>query len=102
MSIALPYKGLDHAQLVRHKAKQQADTVSHRQTSQFKFSRVRDKVSNLIAINVKSCVDYREKTKQAAPAKNSAARMTYMTSTKTCIGTPTTAVENLLPRDLAQ
>ena len=37
---------------------------------------------------------YREKTKQAALAKNSAARMTYMTSTKTCIGTPTTAVEN--------
>ena len=42
-----------------------------------------------------------EKTKQAALAKDSAARMTYVTSTKTCIGTPTTAVENLLPRDLA-
>ena len=28
---------------------------------------------------------YREKTKQAALAKNSAARMTYMTSTKACI-----------------
>ena len=50
-------------------------------------------------LNENSRRGYREKTKQAALAKNSAARMTYMTSTKTCIGTPTTAVENLLPRE---
>ena len=40
--------------------------------------------------------NYPEKTKQAALANYSAARMTYMTSTQTCIGTPTTAVESLL------
>ena len=45
-------------------------------------------------------LNYQEKTKQAALAKNSAAGVTYMTSTKTCTGTPTTAVESLLPRDL--
>ena len=30
--------------------------------------------------------NYQKKTKQAALAKNSAARMTYMTSIKTCMG----------------
>ena len=46
----------------------------------------------ILLVQLAIALSYREKTKQAALAKNSAAGMTYMTSTKKCIGTPTTAV----------